>query len=142
MTRATACRWLILVAAAAAGPAAGCASAPAPRPAPAPSAPPSKDDLRDFLFSGPARVSHPGSIDVASGPAPLAYMTEQPATVWVTDSGGRQWGPVGVPAQTIVRVAQQTGVAAGRIRLDDGPLPPGRTYTIHVGTPPEYRPGH
>ena len=127
----------MLAAAALIGPAAGCASAPAARPAPAP---PPKEDVRDFLFTGPTRVSHPRSVDVASGPAPLVYMTEQPATVWVSDSGGARWGPVDVPAGTIVRVAQPTGVAAGRVRLDDGPLPPGRTYTIHLGTPAEYQP--
>lgn len=128
----TAC---LLVVAGIVGIATGCRSDPAPSPRPLP-----KEDLRDVWTNGPVRVSHPRSIDVASGPAPLAYMTEQPVTVWVTDSGGQRWGPVDVPAQTIIRVAQPTGVAAGRVRLDDGPLPPGRTYTIYVGTPPDYQP--
>jgi hypothetical protein len=84
---------------------------------------------------GPAAVNHPQSVAVASGPAPLAYTTQQAGAVWVTDNAGRRWGPLVVGPRTIVRIAEQTGVAIGPQRLDRGPLPEGRTYTINFGLP-------
>jgi hypothetical protein len=82
-----------------------------------------------------AAAPHAGSVAVAEGPAPLAYITERAGDVWVTDSAGRRWGPVAAGTRAVVRVAEQTGVAIGPIRLDPGPLPEGRTYSIHLGSP-------
>jgi hypothetical protein len=85
----------------------------------------------------PGAISHPQSVPIASGPAPLAYITDHACTVWITDNAGHQWGPVAVPARTVVRVADETGVAAGKIRLASGPLAEGRIYTINLGVPEE-----
>ena len=78
-------------------------------------------------------VPKPQSTAVASGPAPLAYITEQGGPVWVTDDAGRKWGPVSVGPRTIVRVAEPTGVKVGDATLDRGPLPAGRVYTVNLG---------
>jgi hypothetical protein len=94
-------------------------------------------DFRESWGSG-ARlgpVSHPQSVAVASGPAPLAYITDQAGEVWITDNVGLKWGPVPVGARTVVRVAEETGIAVGSVRLAPGPLSEGRTYTINVGLP-------
>jgi len=113
----------------------GCGTTP--KADPATSRPASAEDLRDVWRGSPRRVSHPQSVAVASGRAPLAYLSPQAASIWVTDDTGRQWGPVDVPARSIVRVAEATGVVAGSVRLDRGPLPAGRTYTVYVGVPAE-----
>jgi hypothetical protein len=96
-----------------------------------------KQAFREAWGSGaaPGAVPNPQSVAVASGPAPLAYMTEQATSVWVIDSAGQRWGPVAVGPRAIIRVAEQTGVAAGPYKLAQGPLPEGRTYTINIGLP-------
>ena len=87
--------------------------------------------------SGPPRANHAAETAVATGKAPLAYIVQQPARVWVTDDAGRQWGPVAVGSGSAVRVAEATGVAIGARKLADGPLGEGRTYTVHLGSPPD-----
>jgi hypothetical protein len=82
-------------------------------------------------------VPHPQSIQVASGPAPLVYMTNESQNIWIADDKGRQWGPAPAVARAIVRVSADTGIAVGTLRLERGPLPEGRTYTITIGAPPE-----
>ena len=71
------------------------------------------------------------STAVASGRAPLSYLTEQPGTAWVTDAAGRQWGPVELPARSIVRISPETGVMIGEKKF---PGEPGAAvFTIHLG---------
>jgi hypothetical protein len=88
--------------------------------------------------AGLGAVSHPQSVAVTSGPAPLAYITDHAGEVWISDNTGRKWGPVPVAARTVVRVAEETGVAVGSVRLSPGPLPGGRTYTINIGLPEDH----
>jgi hypothetical protein len=90
----------------------------------------------DGADATPRRAAHAAETAAARGPAPLVYIAQQPATVWVTDDAGRQWGPVRVASGSAVRVAGPTGVAIGAAKLAEGPLAvEGRTFTIHVGAP-------
>ena len=100
-------------------------------------------EFRDAWGTGdPVRTApRVRSTGVVSGRAPLTYVTEQPGTAWVTDAGGRQWGPVELPARSIVRIAPETGVLIGDKKF---PGDPGAAvFTIHLGvTAAEvYKPG-
>ncbi|HEX8910818.1 MAG TPA: hypothetical protein VF796_00565 [Humisphaera sp.] len=92
-----------------------------------------KSEFRDAWGTGePVRTApRVRSTAVASGRAPLSYLTEQPGTVWVTDASGRQWGPLELPARSVVRVSAETGVMIGDKKF---PGDPGAAvFTIHLG---------
>lgn len=132
MPRAPAISALLLIAAG------GCGGGPVPDDQLIPKSDADRQALRDSWSIGRAgTVARPQSVTAAAGPAPLAYITERAADVWVTDDAGRQWGPVRVDARSVVRVAEPTGVRIGPTVVDRGPLPAGRTYTIHQGVPPD-----
>jgi streptogramin lyase len=95
-----------------------------------------REAFREAWAASPAPApERPQSVAVARGRAPLAYIAQQDGSVWLSDDAGRQWGPVEVEAQSVVRVAEATGVKVGSVVLDRGPMQPGRIYTIHVGVP-------
>jgi len=80
-------------------------------------------------------VSHPDSVLLAKGPAPLVYQVQQPGDVTVTDlTSGKQLARASVRPGTIVWVDQDHGVSAGEDHLRPGPLPDGHTYGISVAT--------
>jgi hypothetical protein len=119
----------------------GCASNSADAPRPLTDA--DKTEFRDAWGSGePVRTApRVRSTAVASGRAPLSYLTEQTGTVWVTDAAGRQWGPLELPARSIVRVSPETGVMIGGQKFpgDVGAA----VYTVHFGvsTKEVWKPG-
>lgn len=82
-------------------------------------------------------IPHPKSVQVAAGLAPLAYIAEQSGEVWIGDDKGHQWGPAAVAPRTVIRISADTGIAVGSTRLERGPLPKERLYTINIGTPPD-----
>jgi hypothetical protein len=84
-------------------------------------------------------VSHPKSVQVASGPAPLAYIVDQSGSITIEDDRGRHWGPTPVQIQSIVKISADTGIAIDGIELDRGPLLPERTYIVQLSLPEEMK---
>lgn len=82
-------------------------------------------------------VSHPGSVILAQGTAPLVYQVQQPGDVTVKDlTSGRELARTAVRPGTIVWIDQRQGVTAGENNLLPGPLPGGHSYGISIATDP------
>jgi len=82
-------------------------------------------------------VSHPGSVVLAQGTAPLVYQVQQPGDMTVKDlTSGRELARTAVRPGTIVWIDQRQGVNAGENNLLPGPLPGGHSYGISIATDP------
>jgi hypothetical protein len=98
---------------------------------------------QDFaeLWGRPAYVeSRAQTVQLAGGLAPLVYMTQGDEVITIADDAGHRWGPVSLPARSIVRVSEETGVGAGGVELYHGRLQAGRRYTISVDIPDVSKP--
>jgi hypothetical protein len=96
-------------------------------------APPKVEMAWDEQPLGGVASSGASEVPVKEGPAPLVYLTSQGENVRVVDrTANRVLGEMPVPARTIIRVDQRTGVVFGKQTLVAGPLPAGRRYGILV----------
>jgi hypothetical protein len=113
----------------------GCGSTESAEPAPRRMSEAQLQEFRQAWSTGAERqhVRKVQETAVATGRPPLAFITTYECSAWVVSSAGRQWGPLRVPTNTLIRVAPKSGVAIG---TSEFPGDPGTaTYTIHISAP-------
>ena len=96
-----------------------------------------REDFQEaWAHRTPEEASHPKSMVVAQGRAPLVYQAPADCTVHIYDTTtGNEIATAAAKNDGLIYVSEQTGAFVNGKRVVPGPLAPGHRYSISVDTP-------